>query len=115
MQVPTIRRIHSHPLITPAKLEELRRLRRRIDREEKDRIIGQAKEAFARYDRIRSTLARLNSLREKKRITLAELSLRTGIGKANLSRLFNNQQPNPRIDTLLKLSDALDYELLART
>ena len=33
--------------------------------------------------------------------------------RANLSRLFSNQQPNPRIDTLLKVSDALDYELLA--
>jgi len=111
--VSKIRRIHSHPLVTPAKLREIRRLRQKIEREEKDRIIVQARQSFDRHDRIRKMLDILNMLREKKRVTLAELSLRTGIGKANLSRLFNNQQANPRIDTLLKVSDALDFELLA--
>lgn len=106
------RRIANHPKITPAKLAEIRGLREKIDREEKRDILAKGQQAFSRYEKIRQTIATLNTLREQRHLTLDMIAQRTGIGKANLSRLFNEQQPNPTIDTLLRISDAVGYELL---
>jgi DNA-binding Xre family transcriptional regulator len=107
-----IRRISKHPKITPAKLAEVRALREKIDREEKGTIIAKGRQVFSRYERVRQTIATLDALREQKHLTLEQIAQRTGIGKANLSRLFNEQHPNPTIDTLLRISDALGHELL---
>jgi DNA-binding phage protein len=107
-----IRRVTKHRKITAAKLAEIRGVREKIDREEKGAIIAKGQRAFSRYDKIRQTIAMLNSLREQRHLTLEQIAQRTGIGKANLSRLFNQQQPNPTIDTLLRISDAVGYELL---
>ncbi|HWB53304.1 MAG TPA: helix-turn-helix transcriptional regulator [Tepidisphaeraceae bacterium] len=107
-----IRRITSHPKITPARLAQMRTLRAKIDREEKREILAKGRGAFARYEKIRQTISGLNALRERRHLTLEQLAERTGIGKANLSRLFNQKHPNPTIDTLLRISEAVDYELL---
>jgi DNA-binding phage protein len=107
-----IRFLASHPKITVARLAQTRALREKIDREEKDNIIAKGNRAFSRYEKVRQTIAALNELREKKHLTLDQVAKKSGIGKANLSRLFNEKQPNPTIDTLLRISEALGHQLL---
>jgi DNA-binding phage protein len=102
----------THPKITPEKLAEIRELRKKIDRDEKDRIIAKGKAAFARHERIKKTIARLKEARIAKQLTLEQVSERSGIGKANLSRLENEDSPNPTIDTVLRIADAIGFEVL---
>jgi DNA-binding phage protein len=106
-----IRRISGHPKITPERLEQLGVARKQVDRE-KDQIVAKGREVFARYSRIKAMIAMLNSLREQQHMTLEQLAERTGIGKANLSRLFTAKEPNPTIDTLLRVSDAVGHALI---
>ena len=101
-----------HPKITPQKLAEIRKLREKIDREEKDQIIAKAKAAFARHEKIKQTIARLKEARLAKRLTLEQVGQRAGIGKANLSRLENEKAPNPTMDTVLRISEAIGFEVL---
>ena len=106
-----------HPKITAEKLAEMRELRKKIDIEEKDQIIAKGKIAFARHERIQQTInqtiARLKAARIAKQLTLEQVSERSGIGKANLSRLENDGSPNPTIETLLRISEAIGCEVLA--
>jgi len=102
-----------HPKITTEKLAEIRELRKKIDHEEKDQIIAKGKAAFARHERIKKTIARLKAARIAKQLTLEQVSERTGIGKANLSRLENEDSPNPTIDTVLRIADAVGFEVLS--
>jgi transcriptional regulator with XRE-family HTH domain len=53
---------------------------------------------------------KLRELREKKRYTLQELSLKTGLSKALLSQIENNRVIPP-IATLLRLAKALEVSL----
>jgi DNA-binding phage protein len=102
-----------HPKITAEKVAEIRELRKTIDRDEKDQIIAKGKAAFARHEKRRKTIARLKEARIAKQLTLEQVSQRSGIGKANLSRLENEDSPNPTIDTVLRISEAIGLEILA--
>jgi DNA-binding phage protein len=102
-----------HPKITAEKLAEIRELRKKIDHEEKDQIVAKAKAAFARHEKIKMTIARLKAARLAKQLTLEQVSERSGIGKANLSRLENEESPNPTIDTVLRISDAIGIQILS--
>ena len=101
------------PKITARKLAEIRALRKKIDHEEKDQIIAKASAAFSRHEKIKKTIARLRDARIAKQLTLEQVSAISGIGKANLSRLENDESPNPTIDTVLRISDAIGLEVLA--
>ena len=102
-----------HPKITPEKLAEIRELRKKIDHEEKDQIIAKGKAAFARHEKIKKTITRLKAARVERHLTLEQVSERSGIGKANLSRLENESSPNPTLDTVLRISEAVGFEVLA--
>jgi DNA-binding phage protein len=101
----------THPALTPEKLSEIRKLRAQVELE-KPEIIAAGKAVKARHDRIRQVIADLKSARQSKGLTLDAVALATGIAKPNLSRLENDEEPNPTIDTLLRVADAVGYELL---
>lgn len=61
--------------------------------------------------RIQEAVAMLKAERELRGLSLAEISERTGISKSAISRLENNQDANPTINTLAKYADALRMEL----
>lgn len=60
---------------------------------------------------LKDALARLKQDRKKQGVSLAELSRRTGIDKAALSRLENGRQTNPTFATLTRYAAALNKEL----
>lgn len=49
----------------------------------------------------------LKSERERQKMTLAELEVKTGIDQAALSRLENGRNANPTLDTLNRVASAL--------
>ena len=90
--------------------ERVRRLKRdaeRIDREEGDAIRRQGRAIKARHDRLRDIVQVLKTERQRRGLSLDEIGERSGIGKSNLSRLENDPDPNPTMDTLLRYAEAL--------
>lgn len=61
----------------------------------------------ARHERLRDIVQVLKAERQRLGMSLAEVGERSGIGKANLSRLENDPDPNPTVDTLLRYAEAL--------
>jgi transcriptional regulator with XRE-family HTH domain len=74
--------------------------------------MARGRKIFARIDRLRETLEALKLTRESLGLSLQEVGDRTGIGKANLSRLENSRNPNPKIDTLARYAEALGKDLV---
>ncbi len=100
--------------LPPERVRELEREAQRIDREETEGIKRMGRYVKARHDRLREIAKALKAERERLGLSLTEVSERSGIGKANLSRLENDPHPNPTIDTLLRLADALGCEVHIR-
>jgi hypothetical protein len=97
------------------KLTEEERQRHRHIREqienERSELIARGKRAKARHDTLRQAVATLKAARESLGLTLTDIQARTGIEKSNLSRLENDPNPNPTIDTLCRYADAVEKEI----
>ncbi len=106
-------RISSHPKLTASKLADLRAAAKQIDSTEKAAIVAQGRAHFARRERIAGMLAGIQLARQAKGMTLDDMARRTGIGKANLSRIFNADDANPTLDTAMRIAAAVGYPLLA--
>jgi DNA-binding Xre family transcriptional regulator len=79
---------------------------------EKPELIALGRRLLAQSDRLRETVRILKAEREAQGLTLQELGERTGIGKANLSRLENSRNPNPTVGTLARYAEALGKDLV---
>ena len=64
-------------------------------------------EALQRGIAIQHTMAVLKAERMKKGLSLADMKERTGIERSTLSRLENNAEANPTINTLTRYADAV--------
>jgi hypothetical protein len=93
------------------RVSELRRLGEHIDRDEAEAIRSTGRAIKIRHDSLKRVLQTLKAERQRLGLTLAEVGERSGIGKANLSRLENDLTANPTIDTLMRYADALDKEV----
>ena len=87
-------------------LDQVRADRKRLERE-KPRLIAVGQRIRQRYDRLQDMLSALKAEREHQGVSLSELSRRTGISKASLSRLENDRMANPTVATLSRIADAL--------
>jgi DNA-binding Xre family transcriptional regulator len=76
----------------PANREQGRRLRA-----EHEKAVSAAKEV----------LNLLLAMKERQHVSLAELETRTGITRGNLSRLWNNAEPNVTLETVERIAAAL--------
>lgn len=63
------------------------------------------------YLNLRLLVGNLRKLREETKLSLADLSDRSGMDKAMLSRLENGHVPNPGIETISRYLDAMDKSL----
>jgi transcriptional regulator with XRE-family HTH domain len=61
---------------------------------------------------VRVFIHELKQARESSGLTLAQVSKRTGMDQATLSRLENGRQPNPTIDTLWRYAHAVGRRLV---
>jgi DNA-binding Xre family transcriptional regulator len=63
---------------------------------------------------LRSLLAELKAFRERSGITLADVSERTGMDPAAVSRLETGRTPNPTVETLERYTVALGKRLMVQ-
>jgi DNA-binding Xre family transcriptional regulator len=104
-----IRRIYRR--MTAKELRDHKAIREQIEKE-KPELMAIGRRLLAQSDRLRETVRLLKAEREAQGLTLQELGDRTGIGKANLSRLENSRNPNPTVGTLARYADALGKNLV---
>ena len=102
----------------PATVEEQKRhkrIREHVQEELPDieqRARQKLAEAMQRSVTIQHTIALLKSERLKKGLSLAGMKERTGIERSTLSRLENDAEANPTVDTLTKYADAVGKKVL---
>jgi transcriptional regulator with XRE-family HTH domain len=65
----------------------------------------------AQYIELRTLMVRLREVRERMGLSLTELSERTGLTRAAISRLENGWNLNPTLETLYRYSEALGVVL----
>jgi DNA-binding XRE family transcriptional regulator len=108
---------HDKPALTPeqqAALAEIRERSRRerpgpdelIDQGELDELVPQAQ-----YIELRALTVRLRELRQRMGLSLTDLSERTGLTRAAISRLENGWNLNPTLETLFRYTEALGVGL----
>jgi DNA-binding Xre family transcriptional regulator len=61
---------------------------------------------------LRQALAALRAERERQGLSLADINERTGIDRASLSRLENNEDSNPTLATLERYAEALGKQMV---
>jgi DNA-binding XRE family transcriptional regulator len=101
--------------LSPEDKERHRVIRQQIEAEKpRLREIGlAAKRNFdAQQPRLTQAVAALKAAREQMGLSLSEVGARTGIDKSNLSRLENDAEPNPTIDTLTRYASAVGKEIV---
>jgi DNA-binding XRE family transcriptional regulator len=77
-----------------------------IDRGEIDELVPQAL-----YIELRALMVRLRGVREQLGLSLTDLSERTGLTRAAISRLENGWNLNPTLETLFRYTEALGVGL----
>lgn len=103
------KRIYREP--TAEQAEKYRRIREMIASEipeirEESRAIRQGRQA-----QIGEAIQLLKAERELRGLSLADVGVRTGLSKSAISKLENNEDANPTVNTLTKYADALGMTL----
>ncbi len=95
--------------------EELRAIEARASRpipvEEQQALNAAADEAHALARSVEEFLLHLRNARLKQGLTQSQIDERTGIGRANLSRLENLHLDNPTLDTVLRYANAVGLKV----
>jgi DNA-binding XRE family transcriptional regulator len=77
-----------------------------IDRGELDELVPQAQ-----YLQVRALGVRFRRMREEMGLSLTDLSERSGLTRAAISRLENGWNLNPTLETLFRYAEALGVDL----
>ena len=101
----------SNKSLPAERVRELKRLGKKVDHEEADAIKRKGREVKSRHDQLRNIAQVLKAERQKLGMSLSDVAAKSGIAKANLSRLENDPHPNPTVDTLLRYARALGREI----
>lgn len=98
--------------LTAEQRRQYKTLAREIDAEEGPAIREKARAYKRESLRLREVFRELTAERERQGVSLAELSARSGIDKARLSRLENAEHPNVTIDTIERYAAALGKRIV---
>jgi AraC-like DNA-binding protein len=107
------RAIHKSKVLTAAESQRMKRLQAELD-SEKYEIIASGRALLDAHDAmIAALLADLRTAKEEQNLSLNDLQKRTGIDRAQLSRLFNESVgTNPTMQTLERLASACGKRLV---
>lgn len=108
---------HDKPALTDEQRTAIEAIRQRsrkerpgpdelIDRGELDELIPQAQ-----YLEVRALGVKFRRIREGKGLSLTDLSERSGLTRAAISRLENGWNLNPTLETLFRFAEALGVDL----
>jgi predicted transcriptional regulator len=83
---------------------------------DKEQILAEGRKLKASHHRathaIRDAFKILKAERQAQGLSLSDVEQRTGIGRAALSRLENETEPNPTVTTLTRYAEALGKTLV---
>ena len=102
----------AHPALTPERKAELATLAEKIDRNEMHEIKAMGRSIRARHERAEALMSKIRKARFEKRLSLEDVSGKANITPAELERLETSRHPNPPLDTLLSIADAVGVDVL---
>ncbi len=78
---------------------------------DKEAIIAEGRVVFEAHEASRKALNQLKAERERQGLSLADIRNRSGIGREAISKLENDEIPNPTVRTLMRYASALGVKL----
>ena len=101
--------------LTPDEKLRWQRAQQETERE-KDGILAEGRRVKAARNRaqvaVRDAFKLLKAERQALGLSLSDVEEKTGIGRAALSRLENETEPNPTVVTLIRYAEALGKQLV---
>jgi predicted transcriptional regulator len=101
--------------LTPEEQQRWQRAREEAEGE-KEEILAKGRRIKAAHNRVkvavRDALKILKAERHAQGLSLSDVEKRTGIGRAALSRLESETEPNPTVVTLTRYAEALGKRLV---
>jgi len=80
-------------------------------KEELPELMEKGRLIFAAHEMARQVIAELKAARNERGISLAEVMRRSGVSREMISRLENDETPNPTVRTLVRYAAAIGVEL----
>ncbi len=101
--------------LTPEEKQRWQQAREEADRE-REGILADGRRLKAVHNRVqvavRDAFRLLKAERQSLGLSLSDVEKKTGIGRAALSRLENETEPNPTVVTLTRYAEALGKQLV---
>jgi hypothetical protein len=101
--------------LTPEEKQRWQRAQQEAEGEKED-ILAEGRRAKAARNRVqvavRDAFRLLKAERQALGLSLSDVEKRSGIGRAALSRLENEAEPNPTVVTLTRYAEALGKQLI---
>lgn len=99
-----------HRKLTPEERERHRLIREQVEKD-KPQLFRETLARKAQMEAAFKAMQMLKREREQRGVSLSELAERSGINKSNLSRLENDINANPTLETLVRIARAIGGEL----
>src|SRR5258708_4538423 len=107
----TLKRITRERRLTPEEAAKYRKVREQVAEELPD-LIARHHERAAALDQLETLLPQLKTAREKRGLSLADVTRLTGMDRSALSKLETGQRSNPTIETLVRYAEAVGKRLV---
>lgn len=78
---------------------------------DKQDVLAQGRAVFAAHEASRKALDQLKAERIRQGLSLTDIRDRSGIGREAISKLENDEVPNPTVRTLIRYASALGVKL----
>ena len=106
-----MKRITRTRRLTPEEAAKYKTIREQVA-EELPELIARHHQRMAALDQLQELLKQLKSAREKKGLSLSDLTELTGMDRSALSKLETGQRANPTIETLVRYAEAVGKRLV---
>ena len=107
----TMKRITRDRRLNPEEGAKYRQIREQVAGELPDLVARHHQRSMA-TDQLQNVLKQLKAAREDRGLSLADLTVATGMDRSALSKLETGQRPNPTLETLARYADAVGKRLV---
>jgi DNA-binding XRE family transcriptional regulator len=107
----TMKRITRGRRLTPEEAAKYKTVRDQIAVELPE-LIARHHERSTALDQVDELVKQLKAAREKKGLSLADVTERSGMDRSALSKLETGQRPNPTVETLVRYAEAVGKRLV---
>ena len=106
-----MKRVVRNRRMTPDEAAKYKQIRSQIAEELPD-LVARHHERMAALDQLQLLLTQLKAAREAKWLSLADITVLTGMDRSALSKLETGQRDNPTVDTLVRYAEAVGKRLV---